>query len=64
MKKKSRRELAREIIANLRLGMNRQPKNPTEQAERKDIPAAVPFTPMPFVRSARPRPLQTSHSHS
>jgi hypothetical protein len=60
MKKKSRRELAREIIANLRMGMNRPPKS---EQQHKNPPDAPPFMPMPLVRPGRPRPLQTSHSH-
>jgi hypothetical protein len=63
MKKKSRRELAREIIASLRLGMNRPPKN---ESERKSLPEATPFTPfmpLPLVRPRRSGQLQTSHSH-
>ena len=58
MKKKTRRELAREIIANLRRGMNRPP-----QADAKISSDAPPFTPMPLVRSRRSGQLQTSHSH-
>ncbi len=60
MKKKSRKELAQEIIAMLRRGMNRQPAS---DASRKDVPEATPFMPSPLVRSSRTRPLQTSHSH-
>jgi hypothetical protein len=60
MKKKSRRELAREIIASLRLGMNRPPKN---ESERKSLPEATPFMPLPLVRPRRTGQLQTSHSH-
>jgi len=59
MKKKSRRELAREIIANLRRGMNRPP---LEASERREIPAPEPFMPMPLIRSKRSGQLQTSHS--
>lgn len=75
MKKKSRRELAREIIANLRRGMNRPPLSASEHAiaselsasERKALPEPTPFMPMPFmrstfVRSRRSGQLQTSHS--
>jgi hypothetical protein len=58
MKKKSRKELAREIIAMLRNGMNRQAAT---EAPRKDIALQAPFTPMPMVRSKRTGQLQTSH---
>jgi hypothetical protein len=60
MKKKSRKELAREIIAMLRRGMNRQPAN---ESQPKDAPEATPFVPMPMVRPRRSGQLQTSHSH-
>ena len=60
MKKKTRKELAREIIENLRRGMNRPIK--TETAS-KNPPEAPAFTPMPLVRSRRSGQLQTSHSH-
>jgi len=59
MKKKSRKELAREIIANLRRGMNRPPLG---ASERKDFPEPTPFMPMPLIRSKRSGQLQTSHS--
>jgi hypothetical protein len=59
MKKKSRRELAREIIANLRRGMNRPP---LDASQRKDLPEPTPFMPMPLIRSKRSGQLQTSHS--
>jgi hypothetical protein len=59
MKKKSRKELAREIIANLRRGMNRPP---IDESAPKDLPKATPFLPMPFVRNSRSRQMQTSHS--
>jgi len=58
--KKSRKELAREIIANLRRGMNR-PLN--REATDKALFEATPFLPQPLPRPSRPRPLQTSHSH-
>jgi len=62
--KKSRRELAREIIANLRRGMNRPP---LDASQRKDLPEPTPFMPMPLIRptlirSRRSGQLQTSHS--
>jgi hypothetical protein len=60
MKKKSRKELAREIIAMLRRGMNREPAN---ESQRKDQPEPTPFVPMPMVRNKRTGQLQTSHSH-
>jgi hypothetical protein len=62
-KKKSRTQLAREIIANLRLGMNR----PLATEPRNSLPEATPFMPMPFARSVpfgrsrRSNQLQTSH---
>jgi hypothetical protein len=59
MKKKSRRELAREIIANLRRGMNRPP---LDTSQRKNFPEPTPFMPMPLIRSRRTGQLQTSHS--
>jgi hypothetical protein len=58
MKKKSRRELAREIIASLRRGMNLPP---TKEAASKDVVKMTPFLPMPFVRNNRSRQIQTSH---
>jgi hypothetical protein len=58
MKKKSRKELAREIIANLRRGMGRPP---LDEAARKQTPEATPFMPMPLIRSKRTGQLQTSH---
>jgi hypothetical protein len=61
-KKKSRIELAREIIANLRHGMNRQP---AERAEQSNLQIeATPFMPAPMARPGRNRPLHVSHSHS
>jgi hypothetical protein len=57
--KKSRIELAREIIASLRRGMNRPP---IDASAPKDFPKATPFMPMPFVRNNRSRQIQTSHS--
>jgi hypothetical protein len=59
MKKKSRIELAREIIANLRRGMNRPLNN---QVARNVQAEATPFTPMQFNRPKRPSQLQTSHT--
>jgi hypothetical protein len=58
--KKSRKELARQIIANLRRGINR-PLN--RETTDKPLPEATPFLPQPLLRPSRPRPLQTSHSH-
>ena len=58
-KKMSRIELAREIIANLRRGMNRPLNN---GAARTDQPEATPFTPINSNRSKQPNRLQTSHS--
>jgi hypothetical protein len=63
MKKKSRIELAREIIANLRRGMNR-PLNDGEA--RNKLAQATPIatmnvTTMNASRSKRPNQLQTSH---
>jgi hypothetical protein len=57
--KKSRIELAREIIANLRRGMNRP-----EASEKKSsaVLTAEPFMPMPSPPVRRTRQLQTSHS--
>jgi hypothetical protein len=43
--KKSRRELAREIIANLRRGMNRPP---LDASQRKDLPAVHAYAFDPF----------------
>lgn len=65
-KKKSRIQLAREIIAHLRQGMNRP--LPT-QPMRSSLSEATPFMPsprpivrsMPFARSKRSSQLQTSH---
>lgn len=59
-KKKSRIQLAREIIANLRLGMNR----PTTQPTHNSPPEATPFMqqPMPIVRPRRSHQLQSTHS--
>jgi hypothetical protein len=55
--KKSRKELAREIIANLRRGLNRPlPKETTG----KHLSQATPFIPLPMLRPSRTRPLQTS----
>jgi hypothetical protein len=59
MKKKSRIELAREIIANLRSGMNRPLNNTTA---RNNQPDAEPFTPIHINRSKGPNQLQTSHT--
>jgi hypothetical protein len=58
--KKSRKELAREIIANLRRGMNRPL---TRETTDKPLLEATPFMPQPLPRPSRPRSLQTSHSH-
>ena len=58
-KKKSRIEMAREIIANLRRGMNRPLNN--GQALNSQ-PEATTFTPIHSNRSKRPAQLQTSHS--
>jgi hypothetical protein len=61
-KKKSRIELAREIIANLRRGMNRQPAQPTAQNNLHVEP--TPFMPAPMPRPARNnRPLHASPLH-
>jgi hypothetical protein len=57
-KKKSRIELAREIIANLRRGMNRPLNN---GAARGNQPEATPFIPIHINRSKRSNQLQTSH---
>jgi hypothetical protein len=57
MKKKSRKELAREIIASLRRGMNLPP---SKEAAPKDEVKMTPFLPMPFVRNNRSRPMPTS----
>jgi hypothetical protein len=60
MIKKSRKELAREIIANLRRGL----KLPlTSETARKPLPEATPFMPLPLARPSRTRQFQTSHSH-
>lgn len=58
-KKKSRIQLAREIIANLRLGMHRQPATQLMGISPSE---ATPFTPqpMPIVRYKRSNQLQTS----
>jgi hypothetical protein len=61
--KKSRIELAREIIANLRRGMNRPMKSESLRNGQTEITPFLPM-PMPTSRSNRSRPLQTSHSHS
>jgi siderophore synthetase component len=45
MKKKSRIEMAREIIANLKLGLNRPVAT---QSMRSSFPQATPFLPMPM----------------
>ena len=58
-KKKSKIELAREIIANLRRGMNRQPANLTTVTAIRDV---EPFMPMPMATNPRRSRLQTSHS--
>jgi hypothetical protein len=58
--KKSRKELAREIIANLRRGLKRPL---TDETTRMSLPEATPFMPLPMVRPSRTRQLQTSHSH-
>jgi hypothetical protein len=59
-KKKSRMDLAREIIANLRLGMNR-PAN--AQPVRNTRLEATPFMPVPMpvthIRTKRSHTLQT-----
>jgi hypothetical protein len=57
--KKSRIELAREIIANLRRGMNRPLNNGQALSSQ---PEATNFTPIHTNRSKRPNQLQTSHS--
>jgi hypothetical protein len=63
--KKSRIEVAREIIANLRRGMNRPQ---VSQSISNSLTEATPFVPAPFTRSMpsfRPKrsgQLQTSHS--
>jgi hypothetical protein len=57
MKKKSRIQMAREIIANLRRGMNRPPA----AEPRNNLTEATPFVPMPLVRPRRSGQLQTSH---
>jgi hypothetical protein len=59
MKKKSRIELAREIIANLRRGMNR-PLN-ISGSHNSSVPV-TPYPAAPLNRSTRSRQLQTSHS--
>jgi hypothetical protein len=58
-KKKSRIELAREIIANLRRGMNRPLNNGQASHNQRE---ATPFTPMNTNRPKRPNQLQTSHT--
>jgi len=57
--KKSRIELAREIIANLRRGMNRPSM---EQKSADKLREAEPFLPMPTPRGRKSRQLQTSHT--
>jgi hypothetical protein len=67
MKKKSSIQLAREIIANLRRGMNR----PAAPQPQNNLPDATPFMPapmplvrsMPFARSKRSGQLQPFHPH-
>jgi hypothetical protein len=59
MKKKSRKELAREIIANLRRGMGRPPLT---EAVHKVRPVATGFMSMPLGRAEQTGGLQTSHS--
>ena len=59
MKKKSRIELAREIIANLRRGMNR-PLNIS--GSHNNSGPVTPYPAAPLNRSTRSRQLQTSHS--
>jgi hypothetical protein len=63
MKKKSRIELAREIIANLRRGMNRPPATQPRDNQTEAAPVVpMPFVPsMPSVRAKRSNQLQTSH---
>ncbi|MGO9337418.1 MAG: hypothetical protein ACLPY1_07925 [Terracidiphilus sp.] len=58
-KKKSRIELAREIIANLRRGMNR-PLN--DGGSRNNQPEDTPFTSSNTNRPKQSNQLQTSHS--
>lgn len=60
MKKKSRIELAREIIANLRRGMNR-PLNISGSSRLSSV-QVTPYAPAPLIRPTRSRQLQTSHS--
>ena len=55
VKKKSRRELAREIIAHLRQGMNRPS---VEGQAPKVFIEATPFLPVPYVRSSPRRARQ------
>ena len=55
--KKSRKVLAREIIAILRRGMNRPL---TRETTGKPLAEVTPFIPLPMLRPSRPRPLQTS----
>jgi hypothetical protein len=66
MKKKSRIELARDIIANLRRGMNRQPARPVAENNLHIEP--TPFTPAPMPRPSRGssnnRPLHATPLHS
>lgn len=61
-KKKSRLELAREIIANLRLGMNRPASAQPTHNVHLDV---TPFMPVPMTvthpRTKRSHTLQTSH---
>jgi len=65
-KKKSRIELAREIIANLRLGMNRQPveRNAESSADLEPTPFMPAPMQRPIARPSRNRPLHVSPLHS
>jgi hypothetical protein len=58
-KKKSRIELAREIIANLRRGMNRPLNNGTAPSDQQK---STPFTPVNANGSKLSNRLQTSHT--
>ena len=58
-KKKSKIELAREIIANLRRGMNRQPGKQTTVTAVREV---EPFMSMPMASNSRRSRLQTSQS--
>jgi hypothetical protein len=60
MKKKSRIEMAREIIANLRRGMNR-PLDINGSSRNSSV-AVTPYPAAPLNRSTRTRQFQTSHS--